>query len=231
MQFIDLAAQQNRIRKQIEENISKTLDHGKYIMGPEVGQLEEELKTYVGARHAIACASGTDALLLALMAEGVGPGDAIFTSPFTFIATAEVISLLGATPVFVDIDETTYNMDPEKLEYTRQRVDLIYELQQKHKVRTIDELIEIKEELSNKLKEINEFDDMDFIDEHSLDIQRYFHTLCLIYGSDSDNYNSLLSEIDEEYKTEREDTCIEEYDNISRNWLTYLNYAPLPRTN
>ncbi len=116
MQFIDLAAQQDRIRKQIEENISKTLDHGKYIMGPEVGQLEEELKTYAGVKHAIGCASGTDALLLALMAEGVGPGDAIFTSPFTFIATAEVISLLGATPVFVDIDETTYNMDPEKLE-------------------------------------------------------------------------------------------------------------------
>jgi dTDP-4-amino-4,6-dideoxygalactose transaminase len=81
-------------------------------MGPEVVQLEDELKAYVGVKHAIACASGTDALLMALLAEGVGPGDAIFTSPFTFIATAEVISLVGATPIFVDIDEKTYNIDP-----------------------------------------------------------------------------------------------------------------------
>ncbi len=116
MQFIDLGAQQKRIRKQIESNISNILDHGKYIMGPEVTRLEDELKAYVGAKHAIACASGTDALLLALLAEGVGPGDAIFTSPFTFIATAEVISLVGATPVFVDIDEKTYNIDPGRLE-------------------------------------------------------------------------------------------------------------------
>jgi len=116
MQFIDLAAQQKRIRKQIEENIANTLDHGKYIMGPEVGQLEEKLKTYVAVKHAIACASGTDALLLALMAVGVGAGDAIFTSPFTFIATAEVISLLGATPIFVDIDPETFNIHPAKLQ-------------------------------------------------------------------------------------------------------------------
>ncbi|MBW2412608.1 MAG: DegT/DnrJ/EryC1/StrS aminotransferase family protein [Deltaproteobacteria bacterium] len=116
MQFIDLGAQQKRIRKQIERNISNILDHGKYIMGPEVARLEDELKAFVGARHAIACASGTDALLLALLAEDVGPGDAIFTSPFTFIATAEVISLVGATPVFVDIDEKTYNIDPQRLE-------------------------------------------------------------------------------------------------------------------
>ncbi len=116
MQFIDLAAQQKRIRKQIESNISNILDHGKYIMGPEVARLEDELKAFAGARHAIACASGTDALLLALLAEGVGPGDAIFTSPFTFIATAEVISLVGATPVFVDINEKTYNIDPDRLE-------------------------------------------------------------------------------------------------------------------
>ena len=116
MQFIDLGAQQKRIRKQIESNISNILDHGKYIMGPEVAHLEDELKAFVGVKHAIACASGTDALLLALLAEGVGPGDAIFTSPFTFIATAEVISLVGATPVFVDIDEKTYNIDPDRLE-------------------------------------------------------------------------------------------------------------------
>ncbi len=116
MQFIDLGAQQKRIRKRIEANISNILDHGKYIMGPEVAQLEDELKAFVGVKHAIACASGTDALLLALLAEGVGPGDAIFTSPFTFIATAEVISLVGATPVFVDIDAKTYNIDPDMLE-------------------------------------------------------------------------------------------------------------------
>ena len=115
MQFIDLGAQQKRIREQIENNIAAILDHGKYIMGPEVSQLEDELKAYVGVKHSIACASGTDALLMALLAEGVGPGDAIFTSPFTFIATAEVISLVGATPVFVDIEAQTYNLDPAGL--------------------------------------------------------------------------------------------------------------------
>ena len=112
MQFIDLGAQQKRIRETIEANIAGVLDHGRYIMGPEVAELEKKLAAYVGVEHAIACASGTDALLLALLAYGVGPGDAVLTSPFTFIATAEVISLLGATPVFVDIDAKTFNMDP-----------------------------------------------------------------------------------------------------------------------
>jgi dTDP-4-amino-4,6-dideoxygalactose transaminase len=116
MQFVDLAAQQRRIRKKLDSNISKILDHGKYILGPEVKQLEERLADYVGVNHAIGCASGTDALLMALMAFKVGPGDAIFTSPFTFIATAEVVHLLGATPVFVDIDPHTFNIDPAKLE-------------------------------------------------------------------------------------------------------------------
>jgi len=116
MQFIDLAAQQKRIRDQIEANIAAVLDHGNYIMGPEIRSLEEKLARYVGAKHAISCASGTDALLLALMAYDIGPGDAVFTTPFTFIATAEVIRLLGATPVFVDIDPLTFNMDPSKLE-------------------------------------------------------------------------------------------------------------------
>lgn len=115
MQFIDLAAQQERIKERIDQNIQNVLKHGKYIMGPEVGELENRLAEYVGVKHCIGCASGTDALLMALMAKGVGPGDAIFTTPFTFIATAEVISLLGATPVFVDIDARTFNMDPEKL--------------------------------------------------------------------------------------------------------------------
>jgi len=115
MQFIDLAAQQKRIRERIEANIAAVLDHGKYIMGPEIQSLEEKLAQYVGVKRAISCASGTDALLLALMAYEIGPGDAIFTTPFTFIATGEVISLLGATPVFVDIDPHTFNIDPSKL--------------------------------------------------------------------------------------------------------------------
>ena len=92
------------------------LDHGKYVLGPEVPVLEERLAEYVGARHAVSCASGTDALLMALMAHNVGPGDAVFTTPFTFVATAEVISLLGATPVFVDVEPRTFNIDPNKLE-------------------------------------------------------------------------------------------------------------------
>jgi len=116
MDFIDLKTQQKRIKETLDANIQKVLAHGQYIMGPEVKELEAKLGVYVGAKHAISCASGTDALLMALMAYGVGPGDAIFTTPFTFLATAEVISLLGATPVFVDIDPKTYNIDPEKLE-------------------------------------------------------------------------------------------------------------------
>ncbi|MDI6795957.1 MAG: DegT/DnrJ/EryC1/StrS family aminotransferase [Desulfatibacillaceae bacterium] len=115
MQFIDLAAQQKRIRKDIDERIAAVLDSGQYIMGKNIAQLEEQLAQYTGTRHAIGCSSGTDALLLALMAYGVGPGDAILTTPFTFIATAEVIALLGATPVFVDIDSKTYNICPQCL--------------------------------------------------------------------------------------------------------------------
>jgi len=115
MQFIDLAAQQQPIRQKIEEKIRIVLDHGKYIMGPEINALEKRLAEFVGVKHCLGCASGTDALLMALVAEKVGPGDAVLTSPFTFIATAEVISLLGATPVFVDIDSETFNLDPDKL--------------------------------------------------------------------------------------------------------------------
>jgi dTDP-4-amino-4,6-dideoxygalactose transaminase len=115
MQFVDLAAQQRRIRTQLEKGIMGVLDHGQYIMGPEIKELERQLAQYCGTRYAVACASGTDALLLALMAYGVGPGDAVFTTPFTFIATAEVILLLGATPIFVDIDPRTFNIDPSQL--------------------------------------------------------------------------------------------------------------------
>lgn len=116
MQFIDLAFQQKQLKSSIEKNIAQVLNHGAYIMGPEISDLEKRLSNYVGVEHGISCSSGTDALLLALMAYGVGPGDAIFVPSFTFIATAEVISILGATPVFVDIDPETFNIDPGKLE-------------------------------------------------------------------------------------------------------------------
>lgn len=116
MRFIDLDAQQRLIRKSVCDRIGEVLDHGQYIMGPEVYALEECLAHYTGVRHAVSCASGTDALLMALMAHGIGPGDAVFTSPFTFVATAEVISLLHAVPLFVDIDPVTFNLDPQQLE-------------------------------------------------------------------------------------------------------------------
>ncbi len=116
MQFIDLAAQQKRIRPQIEAGIKRILDHGQYIMGPEIGELEATLADFTSVPFAVAVASGTDALLMPLMAEKVGPGDAVFTSTFTFIATAGAIALTGAAPVFVDIDPETFNIDPDKLE-------------------------------------------------------------------------------------------------------------------
>jgi UDP-2-acetamido-2-deoxy-ribo-hexuluronate aminotransferase len=116
MQFIDLAAQQKRIRRQLEKRIKKVLDHGQYILGPEIRELEDELASFVNMPYAVSVASGTDALLMPLMVEKIGPDDAVFTSTFTFIATAEVIELLGVTPVFVDIDSETYNIDPLKLE-------------------------------------------------------------------------------------------------------------------
>jgi len=116
MEFIDLGAQQKLIRDKIENNIKKVLDHGKYIMGPEVKELEEKLADFVGVKYAIGCSSGTDALLMALMGYNIGYGDYIITTPFTFIAAAEAISLLGAKPVFVDINQKTYNIDPDKIE-------------------------------------------------------------------------------------------------------------------
>jgi UDP-2-acetamido-2-deoxy-ribo-hexuluronate aminotransferase len=114
--FVDLARQQQRILPELEKGVVKVLRNGQYIMGPEIQELEKKLAEYVGVEHVICCSSGTDALLMALMAYGVGPGDAIFTSTFTFISTAEVISLLGATPVFVDIDPRTFNIDSDCLD-------------------------------------------------------------------------------------------------------------------
>ena len=116
MEFLDLKTQQKRIRKPLEKRLNAILDHGAYIMGPEVHELEEKLADYCGVKHAISCSSGTDALLIPLMAWGIGPGDAVFTTPFTYVATAEVIALLGATPVFVDVYDSTFNIDCEKLE-------------------------------------------------------------------------------------------------------------------
>lgn len=115
MEFIDLAAQQRRIRADLGARIAAVLDHGHYIMGPEVAELEARLCALAGARHTISCASGTDSLLMVLMAWGIGPGDAVFMPPFTFFATAEVVAMLGATPVFVDILPDTFTMNPAAL--------------------------------------------------------------------------------------------------------------------
>ncbi len=116
MQFIDLAAQQARIKDKIDAGIQKVLAHGQYILGPEVTELEEKLATFTGAKYCITCANGTDALQIAQMALGVGPGDEVITPGFTYIATAETVALLGAKPVYVDIDPNTYNLDPRQLE-------------------------------------------------------------------------------------------------------------------
>ena len=116
--FVDLKTQQKRIRTSIDQRIAKILEHGAYILGPEVGELEKTLASYVGVKHCVACSSGTDALLMPLMAYGIGAGDVVFTTPFTFIATAEVVALLRAKTAFVDIDERTYNIDSSKLEDT-----------------------------------------------------------------------------------------------------------------
>ena len=112
MQFIDLKAQQKKIKAKIDKRVQSVLSHGKYIMGPEVFELEKRLAEYVGVKHCISCSSGTDALLIPLLAKNFGPGDAILTTPFTYIATAEVISLIGATPIFIDIYPETFNMNP-----------------------------------------------------------------------------------------------------------------------
>ena len=114
--FIDLKYQYSLIRDEIHAGIDRVLESGHYILGAEIAELEKQLAEYAGVRHALACSSGTDALLMALMALGIGPGDAVFTTPFTFFATVETIALVGATPVFADIDAGTYNIDPARLE-------------------------------------------------------------------------------------------------------------------
>src|SRR5690554_769884 len=116
MQFIDLAAQQARIKDKIDAGIQAVLSHGQYILGPEVSELEEKLAAFTGAKHCITCANGTDALQIAQMAFGIGPGDEVITPGFTYIATAETVALLGAKPVYVDVCPKTYNLDPRLLE-------------------------------------------------------------------------------------------------------------------
>jgi UDP-2-acetamido-2-deoxy-ribo-hexuluronate aminotransferase len=114
--FIDLKAQYQQLKADIDARIHAVLDHGQYIMGPEVAELERELATYVGVKHCVGVADGTTALLIALMALGIQAGDEVITTPFTFIATGEMIALLGAKPVFVDIDPDSYNLDPARIE-------------------------------------------------------------------------------------------------------------------
>lgn len=116
MQFIDLAEQQALIKSEVDAGIQRVLSHGKYILGPEVTELEERLAAFVGAKHCISCANGTDALQIAQMAFGIGPGDEVIIPGFTYIATAETVALLGAKPVYIDVDPQTYNLDPRHLE-------------------------------------------------------------------------------------------------------------------
>ena len=113
--FIDLAAQRRRLGKSVDEAVSRVLQHCQFVMGPEVREFETQLAKFAGARHAISCSSGTDALQLVLMAKGVGPGDAVICPSFTFCATAEVVALLGATPVFAEVDATTFNLNAESV--------------------------------------------------------------------------------------------------------------------
>jgi len=116
MEFIDLKAQYIALKADIEARIARVLDHGRYILGPEVAELEEQLASFTGAEHCISVANGTDALQIALMALGVGPGDEVITPGFSYIATAETVALLGARPVYVDIDASSYNIDPGLIE-------------------------------------------------------------------------------------------------------------------
>ena len=113
--FLDLKSQQNKIITQINKSIKRVLDHGKYIMGPEVFELEEKLASYSNVKNVITCSSGTDALMMVLMAKQIGPGDAIFLPSFTYTATPEVVAILGATPIFVDVLFDTYNIDAKSL--------------------------------------------------------------------------------------------------------------------
>ena len=113
--FIDVAAQRRRLGRSVDDAIARVLGHCQFILGPEVRTLEAELAAFCGTRFAVSCASGTDALIMVLMALGVGPGDAVICPSFTFTATAEVVVLVGATPVFADVEEASFNLDPASM--------------------------------------------------------------------------------------------------------------------
>src|ERR1700681_2998892 len=113
--FIDLGAQRRRLGRAIDDALASVTNHCQFIQGPEVAEFEADLAAFCGARYAVGCASGTDALMLVLMARGIGPGDAVLCPAFTFCAAAEVVVLLGATPVFADVDPVTFNIDPSSL--------------------------------------------------------------------------------------------------------------------
>jgi dTDP-4-amino-4,6-dideoxygalactose transaminase len=114
--MVDVVGQYKKIRKEINEAALRIIESGQYILGKDVSEFENEIARYVGVNHAVGCASGTDALLVAMMALGIGPGDEVVTTPFTFVATTETIVLLGAKPIYVDIDPETYNLDPSKVQ-------------------------------------------------------------------------------------------------------------------
>jgi dTDP-4-amino-4,6-dideoxygalactose transaminase len=115
LQFLDLGTQYEQIRLEVKRAVTQVLETQRFVLGPEVEQFEEEIANYLGCRFAVACASGTDALILSLLAAGIRPGDEVITTPFTFVATASAITRTGAVPVFADIDPNTYNLDPEKI--------------------------------------------------------------------------------------------------------------------
>ena len=139
MDFIDLKTQYSNLKEQIDQGIHNVLNHGQYIMGPEILILEEKLSKYVNTKHAITCSSGTDALLMSLMAMDVKAGDYVLTTPFTYIATAEVISLLGAIPDFVDINPSTFNIDINQIE---QKLKMNLKAEKHLRVKNLENFIE-----------------------------------------------------------------------------------------
>ena len=155
MQFIDLKSRHKLIKDQVDGRVQTVMDHGQFILGPEVRELEQKLAEYTGSKHCVTVSSGTDSLLVALMALGVGPGDEVITVPYTWISSAEVIALLGATTVFVDVRPDTWNMDENLLEAAitektkaimpvsiygqTPEMDLINEIARKHEIPVIED--------------------------------------------------------------------------------------------
>ena len=150
IEFIDLKAQYASLRQTMDDRIHRVIEHGQFIMGPEVRELETQLERYTGVGHCVTVASGTEALLISLMALGVGPGDEVITTPFTFVATAEVIALVGAVPVFVDVQPDTCNIDPALIEAAiTPRTKAIVPVSLYGQVADMDEILEIAAHLGN----------------------------------------------------------------------------------